>query len=228
MIPKPSIRHRSPPQRIRTSGFQSTCRCSAGRFHVDGERQRSIRFSFVTPFRARADEEPRAPGRSPVIVYDEPPGENAPREDRHVEERADRTHCCDVRGGPDAGAGPPGRRRSRTCAQGDQFPTAQQFASSKQTQQHIATAMKIARNDLVADAKAFCTPTGPQRPALARQAAGLAPEPIGCSSRFACSRICTTWVSATSARGPFQRATASSSSMRLTTPTKVGTYWWVD
>ena len=62
-------------------------------------------------------------------------------------------------------------------AQGDQFPTAQQFASSKQTQQHIATAMKIARNDLVADAKAFCTPTGPQRPALARQAAGLAPEP---------------------------------------------------
>ena len=62
-------------------------------------------------------------------------------------------------------------------AQGDQFPTAQQFASSKQTQQHIATAMKIAGSDLVADAKAFCTPTGPQRPALARQAAGLAPEP---------------------------------------------------
>ena len=74
-------------------------------------------------------------------------------------------------------------------AQGDQFPTAQQFASSKQTQQHIATAMKIARNDLVADAKAFCTPTGPQRPALARQAAALRPNRIGCSSRFACSRI---------------------------------------
>jgi len=57
------------------------------------------------------------------------------------------------------------------------FPTPQQFTSSKQTQQHIATAMKMAQSDLVADAKAFCTPTGPQRPALARQAAGLAPEP---------------------------------------------------
>jgi metallo-beta-lactamase class B len=37
--------------------------------------------------------------------------------------------------------------------------------------------MKMAGNDLVAEAKAFCTPTGPQRPALARQGAGLAPEP---------------------------------------------------
>ena len=62
-------------------------------------------------------------------------------------------------------------------AQEERFPTPQQFAASKQTQQHIATAMKIARNDLVTEAKAFCTPTGPQRPALARQAAGLAPEP---------------------------------------------------
>jgi metallo-beta-lactamase class B len=60
---------------------------------------------------------------------------------------------------------------------GDQFPSAQQFATSKQTQQHIAVAMKIAGSDLVQDAKTFCTPTGPQRPALARQAAGLAPEP---------------------------------------------------
>lgn len=62
-------------------------------------------------------------------------------------------------------------------AQEERFPTPQQFAASKQTQQHIATAMKIAGNDLVTEAKAFCTPTGPQRPALARQAAGLAPEP---------------------------------------------------
>ena len=61
--------------------------------------------------------------------------------------------------------------------QNENFPTAQQFAASKQTQQHIATAMKIAGSDLVPEAKAFCTPTGPQRPALARQAAGLAPEP---------------------------------------------------
>jgi metallo-beta-lactamase class B len=65
----------------------------------------------------------------------------------------------------------------RGAAQEDRFPTPQQFASSKQTQQHIATAMKIGGTDLAADAKAFCTPTGPQRPALARQAAGLKPEP---------------------------------------------------
>jgi len=60
---------------------------------------------------------------------------------------------------------------------GDAFPSAKQFAESKQTQVHIAAAMKMAGNDLVAEAKAFCTPTGPQRPALARQAAGLPPEP---------------------------------------------------
>jgi len=60
---------------------------------------------------------------------------------------------------------------------GDAFPSAKQFAESKQAQVHIAAAMKMAGTDLVADAKAFCTPTGPQRPALARQAAGLTPEP---------------------------------------------------
>lgn len=48
---------------------------------------------------------------------------------------------------------------------------------SKETQQHIPAAMKIARNDLVEEAKASCTPTGHQRPALVRQAAGLPPEP---------------------------------------------------
>jgi metallo-beta-lactamase class B len=58
-----------------------------------------------------------------------------------------------------------------------EFPSAKQYAGSKQTQQHIATAMTLAKGDLVSEAKAFCTPTGPQRPALARQAAGLAPEP---------------------------------------------------
>jgi metallo-beta-lactamase class B len=58
-----------------------------------------------------------------------------------------------------------------------EFPTAKQFAESKQTQLHIAAAMKMGRTDLAEEAKAFCTPTGPQRPALARQAAGLAPEP---------------------------------------------------
>jgi metallo-beta-lactamase class B len=56
---------------------------------------------------------------------------------------------------------------------GNQFPSAAQFASSKQAQQHVANAMKIAGSDLQAEAKAFCTPTGPQRVALARQAQGL-------------------------------------------------------
>ena len=61
--------------------------------------------------------------------------------------------------------------------QGEQFPTAQQFAASKDAQQHVAAAMTIAGSDLVDDARGFCTPTGPQRPALVRQAAGLKPEP---------------------------------------------------
>jgi metallo-beta-lactamase class B len=56
------------------------------------------------------------------------------------------------------------------------FPSATQFASA-QAQKHVAAAMALARNDLVAEAKAFCTPTGPQRAALAREAAGLPPEP---------------------------------------------------
>ncbi len=54
-----------------------------------------------------------------------------------------------------------------------QFPTPEKFAASKQAQQHIGNAMKIAGSDLQAEAKAFCTPTGPQRVALARQAQGL-------------------------------------------------------
>ena len=54
-----------------------------------------------------------------------------------------------------------------------QFPTPEKYATSTQAQQHVATAMKIAGSDLQAEAKAFCTPTGPQRVALARQAQGL-------------------------------------------------------
>ena len=57
------------------------------------------------------------------------------------------------------------------------FPTAQQFAESKTAQAHVATAMKIGKTDLAAEVKAFCTPTGPQRVALGRQAAGLPPIP---------------------------------------------------
>ena len=60
---------------------------------------------------------------------------------------------------------------------GPEFPTAQQFADSKEAQQHVAAAMAIGKSDLAGEGKAFCTPTGPQRVALARQAAGLPPIP---------------------------------------------------
>jgi metallo-beta-lactamase class B len=59
----------------------------------------------------------------------------------------------------------------------DPFPSQEKFESSKQAQQHVANAMKIAGSDLQAEAKAFCTRTGPQRVALARQAQGLPPLP---------------------------------------------------
>ncbi len=48
-----------------------------------------------------------------------------------------------------------------------------QLAESKEAQKYIAAAMALAKSDLVSEAKAFCTVTGPQRVALARQAAGL-------------------------------------------------------
>ncbi|MBI3048803.1 MAG: MBL fold metallo-hydrolase [Acidobacteria bacterium] len=79
------------------------------------------------------------------------------------------TAVAQSQGAPQAGRGGRG--------QGDQFPAAKQFAESKQAQQHVAAAMKIAGTDLAGEARAFCTPTGPQRPALVRQAAGQAPEP---------------------------------------------------
>jgi metallo-beta-lactamase class B len=53
------------------------------------------------------------------------------------------------------------------------FPTDKQLAESKEAQKHVAAAMALAKSDLVSEAKAFCTATGPQRVALARQAAGL-------------------------------------------------------
>ena len=56
---------------------------------------------------------------------------------------------------------------------GANFPTEKQLAESKEAQKHVAAAMALAKSDLVTEAKAFCTPTGPQRVALARQAAGL-------------------------------------------------------
>ena len=71
---------------------------------------------------------------------------------------------------------PPGRRwppREAAAAGGAEFPTAKQFAESKEAQAHVAAAMKIGGSDMAAEAKWFCTATGPQRVALARQAAGL-------------------------------------------------------
>ena len=73
---------------------------------------------------------------------------------------------CAVALWPSAAAGQRGGGRGG-------FPTEKQFAESKEAQQHVAAAMALAKSDLVTEAKAFCTPTGPQRVALARQAAGL-------------------------------------------------------
>ena len=56
------------------------------------------------------------------------------------------------------------------------FPTASQYAESARAQEHVAAAMRMAGTDLIAEATAFCTATGPQRPALAAQGAGLTPE----------------------------------------------------
>jgi metallo-beta-lactamase class B len=64
-------------------------------------------------------------------------------------------------------------------------PTPQQWASHAETQRRVAEAMKIAGTDLAPQAKMFCTPTGPLRMALAREAAGLPPmlnrtvDPVG-------------------------------------------------
>jgi metallo-beta-lactamase class B len=74
-----------------------------------------------------------------------------------------------------------GRGGGRAAAPAE-FPTAQAFAESKDAQAHVATAMKIGGSDMAAEAKWFCTATGPQRVALARQAAGLPripTEPVG-------------------------------------------------
>jgi len=55
----------------------------------------------------------------------------------------------------------------------ENFPTAEQFANSKDAQAHVAAATKIGGSDMADTAKWFCTATGPQRVALARQAQGL-------------------------------------------------------
>ncbi len=60
-------------------------------------------------------------------------------------------------------------------AQGAYPPTAEAFAASEQAQRHVAAAMALAGSDLVDQAKAFCTNTGPRRDALVRRDAGLPP-----------------------------------------------------
>lgn len=60
---------------------------------------------------------------------------------------------------------------------GPEFPTDLQWSNNAETQRRVAAAMKIAGSDLVPQAKMFCTATGPQRMAVARQAAGLPPVP---------------------------------------------------
>jgi metallo-beta-lactamase class B len=57
------------------------------------------------------------------------------------------------------------------------FPTEKQLAESQEGQRHIAAAMALAKTDLVDQAKGFCTATGVQREAVARQAQGLPPVP---------------------------------------------------
>lgn len=56
-------------------------------------------------------------------------------------------------------------------------PSVQQWAENPETQTHVAAAMKMAGEDLAPQARMFCTATGPQRMAVARQVAGLPPMP---------------------------------------------------
>ncbi len=74
------------------------------------------------------------------------------------------------------GGGRGGRGRGGDDAEPG-VPTQQQWAASAEAQRRVAEAMKIAGTDLAPQAKMFCTPTGPLRMALARQAAGLPPMP---------------------------------------------------
>ena len=60
-------------------------------------------------------------------------------------------------------------------AQGAYPPTAEACAASEQAQRHVAAAMALAGSDLVDQATAFCTNTGPRRDALVRRDAGLPP-----------------------------------------------------
>ena len=64
---------------------------------------------------------------------------------------------------------------SQSGLQAQYPPTAEALAASEQAQRHIAAAMELAGSDLVDEAKAFCTNTGPRRAALVRRDAGVPP-----------------------------------------------------
>src|SRR5262245_46246564 len=55
------------------------------------------------------------------------------------------------------------------------FPTKEQFAASAEAKKHVDAARTIAGTDLVKEFENTCSSTGPQRAALAREAAGLPP-----------------------------------------------------
>ena len=55
------------------------------------------------------------------------------------------------------------------------FPTRAQFEASAEAQKRVAAARKIAGTDLVKEFENTCSATGPQRAALAREAAGQSP-----------------------------------------------------
>ena len=78
-----------------------------------------------------------------------------------------------------ASAQEPGGRGRGAGGRGNQpeFPTELQWSTHEETKRRVASAMKIGGSDMQAQAKMFCTATGPQRMALARQAAGLPPMP---------------------------------------------------
>lgn len=76
-------------------------------------------------------------------------------------------------GGGGRGRGP---AAGGTTAGAGGYPTPEQYANSKEAQEHVAKAQAIAGNDqkLIARQENTCGPLGPQRPALERQNAGQA------------------------------------------------------
>src|SRR5262245_33881596 len=55
--------------------------------------------------------------------------------------------------------------------------TEKQFKESKEAQEHVTKAMRLAKPDLMDEFGNLCSARGPQRPAVLRQEAGLAPVP---------------------------------------------------